>query len=186
MIIQGNTINIPYTGSFKAVQINKANTNIYCQTIDEELTFVNTHQCVVQEAELRLFSTWPCPRLSCLFSLEENYFILPKAQSPAFNLQHSRLKSSHNLWNRLYFYRFTAQCSVFYLWITRPAQREACLLSVPARPCPCCVAAGQSPNREVFQSLWTPPMLSFQAAPSRSWYISTNEPKERRDSNQHR
>lgn len=32
---------------------------------------------------------------------------------------------------------------------------------------------------------WTPPMLSFQTAPSLSWCISTDGPKERKDSNQH-
>lgn len=65
MIVQGKTNNISY--GFKAVQTNKTNANIYCQTIDEELIFVNTHQRVVKEAELRLFSTWPCPRPSLAF-----------------------------------------------------------------------------------------------------------------------
>lgn len=151
------------------------------------LIFVNTHQCVVKEAELRPFSTWPCPCLSCLPLTGRKLIYITDESKSSLQSWIIRLKSSCNLSNRLYFYWFTTQCSIMYsLWITRREQKEVRLAGVPGLSRPCCMAAGQSLNREVFQSPWAPPMLYFQTAPSLSWCISTDGPKERRDSNQHR
>lgn len=67
------------------------------------LIFENTHQCVVKEAELRPFSTWPCPCLSCVPLTGRKRIYITDELKSSLQSWIIRLKSSCNLSNRLYF-----------------------------------------------------------------------------------
>lgn len=116
--------------SYGFVQTNKTNTNIYCQTFDEEVIFVNTHQPVVKEAELRLFSTWPCPCLACLPLTGRKLLYITDGSNSSLQPSILRLKSSCNLWNRLYFYWFTAQNSITFICESQDLSRKKCAFLV--------------------------------------------------------